>query len=68
MSAKKRFIYEQVVQALVTVGRVIVKSRLTSNEKCPLHGRFTSWSSGVSYISGNPSLKLDKNSISINPV
>ena len=38
VSAKKRFIYKQVLQALLTVGCVIAKSRLPSNETHPLGG------------------------------
>ena len=53
VSAKKRIIYEQVLQALLTVGSVTAKSSFTSSETCPLYGRFTSWSLGPSYISGN---------------
>ena len=62
VSAKKRFIYEQVLQALPTVGRVLVKSLLTSNETRPLNGRFTSWSSG--HPTYRKSLRLGKNLIS----
>ena len=36
VSAKNRIIHEQVLQALLTVGRVIAKSRI-----CFLYGRFT---------------------------